>query len=232
MSRLLYLSNLGHTFTLTGKGKLINIGSAATLKGSSKNDTLIGGKGADVLIGNSGSDSLSGGSGKDSLLGGVGADTLIGGKGNDTLTGGKGKDVFVYAKGDGNDTITDYTSGQDKIKITSGSISKTTVNGKDVIFTVGSGSITVKNGKGKKITVVDSNGKTSTKTYSKSSSSNIAELWFTADDTNFSTSSAQIDSITQSSLANYSIDNVGATTDWTTFTPTDPLTSGLTFSEK
>lgn len=222
----------GYTFTLTGKGKLINIGGAATLKGSSKNDTLVGGKGADVLIGNSGSDSLSGGSGNDSLLGGVGTDTLIGGKGNDTLTGGKGKDVFVYAKGDGKDTITDYTSGQDKIKITSGSISKTTVNGKDVVFTVGSGSITVKNGKGKKITVVDSNGKTSTKTYSKNSSANTAELWFTADDTNFSTSSVQIDSITKNGLADYSLGNVNTTTDWTALTPTDSLTSALIFSDK
>lgn len=206
---------------LKSKVKLVGNSLANTINGGTKNDTLIGGAGADKLYGNAGKDSLIGGDGNDSLWGGKGADILVGGKGND---------VFVYSKGDGKDVITDYTAGQDKIKISSGSISKTTVYGKDVIFSVGTGSITVKNGKGKKITVVDSNG--NTKTYSKNSSANTAELWFTADDTNFATSFAQIDSITKNGLSDYSLGNVNTATDWTALTPTDSLTSGLTFSEK
>ena len=217
-----------------GKGNDTLEGGAGKdiLTGGAGDDILSGGSGNDTLIGGAGDDALYGNAGNDILYGGTGDDTIGGGAGKDTLTGGSGKDIFEYANGHGKDTITDYTAGQDKIKISSGSISKTTVSGKDVIFSVGTGSITVKNGKGKKITVVDSYGKTSTKTYSKNSSANIAELWFTADDTNFSSSPAQIDSITQKGFADYSLGNVDATTDWTALTPTDSLTSALTFSDK
>ena len=34
-------------------------------------------------------------------------DTIRGGAGNDTLNGGSGNDAYVYARGDGNDTITE-----------------------------------------------------------------------------------------------------------------------------
>lgn len=46
----------------------------------------------------------------DVLLGGKGNDVLRGGKGNDMLTGGAGSDTFVHYKGDGADTITDFTA--------------------------------------------------------------------------------------------------------------------------
>ena len=96
------------------------------------------------------------------IIGGDGDDTLIGGKGNDTLTGGAGNDVFVYASGDGKDVIADYAVG-DKIRITSGKISKSTVSGSDVIFTIGSGTLTVKKGKNKNITITDASNNTTTK---------------------------------------------------------------------
>ncbi|WP_306297041.1 Calx-beta domain-containing protein [Nostoc sp. C052] len=51
---------------------------------------------------------LNGTSGNDLLRGGTGNDTLIGGAGNDTLIGGAGNDTFVFHRGDGNDTITDF----------------------------------------------------------------------------------------------------------------------------
>ena len=133
------------------------------LSGGSGNDSLYGGTSADTLIGGNGKDYLSGGSGNDSLYGGANADTLTGGKGDDTLTGGYGKDIFIYSKNTGNDVITDYSAGNDKIKISSGSISKTTYSGNDVIFKIGSGTLTVKNGNGKKITINDT-----TKKYSNS----------------------------------------------------------------
>ena len=41
-------------------------------------------------------------------------DTIRGGAGNDTLNGGGGQDTYIYARGDGNDTITEaqsYNSG-------------------------------------------------------------------------------------------------------------------------
>jgi Ca2+-binding RTX toxin-like protein len=47
------------------------------------------------------------------VIGGAGADTLNGGGGDDTLTGGLGADTFVFDFGGGNDTVTDFTGGQD-----------------------------------------------------------------------------------------------------------------------
>ena len=91
------------------------------------------------------------------------ANTIYGGKGNDTLTGGTGNDVFIYASGSGSDVITDYTSNQDKIKITGAKISKSSVSGSDVILSIGSGSIRVKNGKGKTLSIYNnSNSLTNT----------------------------------------------------------------------
>lgn len=201
--------------------------------GNAQNNTINGCMVSDTIYGGAGADSIQGDSGDDKLYGDGDNDTLFGGTGNDTLTGGSGDDVFVYARGYGKDLIADYTEKQDKIKLNAVEIEQTTYSGNDVIFNIkNGGSITVKNGKGKKITVIDSKGKTSTKTYGKATSANVSELWFTADDTNFSTSSAQIDSITKNELSDYSLGNIEATTDWTAFTPKDSLTSGLTFSEK
>lgn len=111
-----------------------------------------------------------------SLVGGKGNDTLAGGDGKDTLTGGKGKDVFVYTSG--NDVITDYASDVDSIQLGAGvKVRNWEVSKKDVIFTTSTGKFTVKNGKGKKITLVDENGDKLTKKYSTSSSSDISHLW-------------------------------------------------------
>ncbi len=141
------------------------IGNSAdnSIKAGKGADTINGGNGKDTIFGGADNDSLYGGNDNDKLLGDAGNDTLNGGRGNDTLTGGAGNDVFIYEGG--NDVITDYTAGQDKIRISSGKISKTTYSGKDVIFTIGSGTLTVKNSKGKKISVTDSNNKS--QTYSK-----------------------------------------------------------------
>ena len=48
---------------------------------------------------------------QDNVLDGVtGADTMIGGLGKDTLTGGAGNDTYVFAKGDGQDTVVESDS--------------------------------------------------------------------------------------------------------------------------
>ncbi|MBE8951652.1 MAG: calcium-binding protein [Quinella sp. 1Q7] len=90
------------------------------------------------------------------------ANTIISGKGNDTLTGGKGNDLFVYSGG--KDVITDYAVG-DKISL-GAAISDTTISGNNVVFTVGKGSLTINNGKGKKLALIDAKGKSSTQTIS------------------------------------------------------------------
>ncbi|MDK2126955.1 calcium-binding protein, partial [Parachitinimonas caeni] len=78
-----------------------------TLGGSSRRDTLLGGAGNDKLYAGSGDDSLEGGDGADYLNGDDGDDWLAGGRGNDTLEGGRGANQYLFAKGDGVDTIID-----------------------------------------------------------------------------------------------------------------------------
>ena len=105
-----------------------------------------------------------GGDGNDSLSGEAGADTLYGGTGTNTLTGGAGKDIFVYEGG--NDVITDYKAGEDKIKLESGSITGASLSSSNVVFSLSdSGKITVKSGKGKNITIIDAEGNETTNVY-------------------------------------------------------------------
>ncbi|WP_052362656.1 Hint domain-containing protein [Falsirhodobacter sp. alg1] len=88
-----------------------------TLFGVSGDDTINGGAGNDFILGNgdlgsaiTGSNVLNGGAGNDTILGGSQSDTITGGTGDDSLTGGGGNDTYVYAAGDGLDTITDFNS--------------------------------------------------------------------------------------------------------------------------
>nr|WP_242052639.1 calcium-binding protein [Sphaerospermopsis sp. FACHB-1194] len=78
------------------------------LSGGSDNDSLEGGAGNDGLGGDSGNDYLNGGAGNDTLYGDNGNDSLEGSTGNDILFGGSGKDIYIFNKGDGQDTISDW----------------------------------------------------------------------------------------------------------------------------
>jgi hypothetical protein len=79
---------------------------------------LFGHQGKDTIFGNGGNDLLRGGAGADQLDGGENNDTIAGDRQNDILTGGSGNDVFVWGKiGDDHDTITDFTDGEDRIKL-------------------------------------------------------------------------------------------------------------------
>jgi serralysin len=84
-------------------------------------ENLTGSAFGDTLTGDSGINILSGLAGNDTLNGGAGSDTLIGGAGNDRLTGGNGADRFVFNFApnatSNKDTITDFTSGTDKIQL-------------------------------------------------------------------------------------------------------------------
>lgn len=106
------------------------------------------------------------------ILGGEENDTIYGGKGNDTLQGGTGADVFVYANGDGKDIIVDYAE-EDTIQFTSGKIKNITANNSDVIFTIGSGKITVLDAADKIVSYIDASGQQ--KTYGNSASNVIED---------------------------------------------------------
>ncbi|UWQ35138.1 hypothetical protein K3555_21485 (plasmid) [Leisingera sp. M527] len=119
----------------SGDDRLYGGSGADSLKGGGGSDTLSGGGGKDQLKGQGGHDDLKGGGGNDSLKGGAGRDTLDGGKGrdqlsgqggddrleggkgHDLLSGGGGEDVFVFARGHGRDTISDFRPGRDLIDL-------------------------------------------------------------------------------------------------------------------
>ncbi|MBD3879625.1 MAG: hypothetical protein SR1Q5_08075, partial [Quinella sp. 1Q5] len=110
--------------------------STATIVGSSKADTItVRGK-------------------KVSINAGKGDDTINIFGTTMSVNGGAGADTFVYKSG--KHVIRDYKE-EDKISITSGTATVTT-SGNNVIFTVGSGKITVTGGKGKTVSYVDGTG--------------------------------------------------------------------------
>jgi Ca2+-binding RTX toxin-like protein len=75
--------------------------------------------GDDMITGGSGADWLDGHGDNDTIYGGGGDDVIIGNVGTDDLTGGSGADTFLYYTAyDGDDTITDFTSGEDMIDLT------------------------------------------------------------------------------------------------------------------
>ncbi|WP_415158130.1 hypothetical protein [Maritalea sp.] len=83
-----------------------------TSAGKDDNTLLSGGLGKDKLISGASKDVLVGGAGDDSLYGNAGDDKLIGGAGNDRLEGGAGNDTYYFNRGDGQDTIFDYSEEQ------------------------------------------------------------------------------------------------------------------------
>lgn len=135
------------------------------------------------------------------IIGGDGDDTLFGGKGTDTLTGGNGADVFVYENGNGNKVITDYDE-EDRIEIRKGSLKSASVKGSNVILTIGSGKITVKGGKNKDITVIDSHGEETVYYNGMASSADLFE------DDNFLTADSRIADVSEVAAANYPATNI------------------------
>lgn len=124
------------------------------LRGGTGWDILIGGDGVDLLYGNAGSDSLLGGAGDDYLAGATGDDTLRGGAGNDRIHGNQGRDVieggagdddlrggtladeFIFAAGDGHDTISDFEHFQDAVLLDAALVGSATT-GAEVIAQYG-----------------------------------------------------------------------------------------------
>ncbi|MFC5921038.1 calcium-binding protein [Neisseria weixii] len=105
-----YAEQLGGT-ALTKLGHQLGTDADETLRGTDLSNFLLGGEGNDTLEGRNGDDILSGGNGHDTLNGGTGNDTLTGGAGNDKLNGGSSEaDTYVFAKGHGQDVVSDSGS--------------------------------------------------------------------------------------------------------------------------
>ena len=118
-----------------------------------KNAKITGSSSADTIKVAGANMTITGGAGNDSIVSKGKNSVITGGKGKDTLTGGKGADIFVYSNGDGNDIITNYDEN-DKISLKSG-VDEISTSGNNVIFTVGTGKITLKNANGKNITYIE-----------------------------------------------------------------------------
>lgn len=84
---------------------------------SSADTTILLKDGNDLVLAGEGDDTIDGGAGKDWIIGEEGDDTIHGGAGNDWMHGGSGDDTFVFKAGHGNDTIRDFTDGEDTIRI-------------------------------------------------------------------------------------------------------------------
>ena len=113
--------------SLYGDNSSQTVGGDDTLYGRAGNDILHGNSGDDTLYGNEDNDTLYGNSGDDTLYGNSGDDTLYGDHssgitltdgGDDTLVGGDGDDTFVFTAVPGDDTIKDFTDGEDQIDLT------------------------------------------------------------------------------------------------------------------
>ena len=165
----------------------LGTGGYITVKAGTGSDTIIGTPSHSKIYGEKGNDFIHAGNGESyvTVKGGSGKDTISvycnysvfeGGKGNDkiTLSLDSYNNVVKYAKGDGKDTVVGFNS-DDTLHITKGSYKVSTKNN-DVIVKVGSGSITLKDAKGQQISIKNSKGKVTTKTYG-STNSNVAELF-------------------------------------------------------
>ncbi len=96
-------------------------GGNDALYGQDGNDLLGAASGDDLVDAGNGNDTLYGGAGNDTLRAGAGADMVYGGAGDDLvdLGGNDGAvDTFVFAPGQGSDTITGFEIGKDDIDLT------------------------------------------------------------------------------------------------------------------
>jgi len=119
-------------------------GDANYLLGTTGADGIRGFGGNDTIVGLAGNDNLVGDGGNDSLLGGAGNDTLTGNAGNDRLSGGVGSDLFVLTAGMGNDTVSDFQHGIDRLDFNALTNSQQSA----VTFTKSNGNLVVRLGDG------------------------------------------------------------------------------------
>jgi Ca2+-binding RTX toxin-like protein len=121
------LVGTGLTFTSTQKAQVFNAGSIEIIQDQSG------------IYGNNDGNNLVGDNSNNSIDGAGGNDTVDGAGGDDFLVGGSGDDLFVFGSGDGDDTIADFTVGQDALLLEDGilvdSLQEQDVNGDSVVDT-------------------------------------------------------------------------------------------------
>ena len=149
-------------------------------------NSVDGGEGSDYMLISSGKTYVNGGAGDDTITSNSNENTLTGGKGNDIITGSIFGETFVYAVGDGNDTITrmganDFLKidlrkrvqrryigyklvtetitsdlGEDFEKI----VNNVSLSGSDMVIKIGTGTLRIQNALGTPIKLIDDHLKT------------------------------------------------------------------------
>ncbi len=94
----------------------------------------------DAIVGDSDNEMLFGMNGDDHISGGDGDDSLYGEQGNDVLTGGEGYDQFFIQATNGQDIITDFVIGTDRVNLDEAPENITLLrSGNDLLMLIGQG---------------------------------------------------------------------------------------------
>lgn len=109
------ISGYNSAYGCTGNETIYAGAGNDTIYANGGDDVVYGEDGDDKVYGNDGNDILYGGEGNDHLEGGNGDDILVGGAGDDYMFGGYGSDTYIYNRGDGNDTIFNWDSRDDRV---------------------------------------------------------------------------------------------------------------------
>ena len=115
-----------------------------------------------------------------SVMGGTGNDTLIakdatgsvlnGGRGNDRIYLGTGVDRVYFASGDGNDSVYGFEANKDILAFyDNGKVEKVRATKAELVLRNGQGTVTLRNGAGKKLLIEDGKGR-------------VQKYWFGSDD--------------------------------------------------
>ncbi len=116
-----YIVGVGDTVVEASNAGTDTVQSAVTWSlGANVENLVLVGSAAVNGTGNTLANVLTGNAGNNVLVGGDGNDTMAGGQGNDVLNGGTGNDVFQFARGDGQDTVTDTSGSSDRLNFGSG----------------------------------------------------------------------------------------------------------------
>lgn len=151
-----------------GDDMLFGGNGADEMRGHNDDDILVGRQGDDRLVGGGGHDQIFGGWHDDVVFGGAGRDVIDGGLGDDVATGGLGKDVFIFdieyntpyfqpGVTSEHDVVQDFAVGLDMLHFQSFGMdlnrssaldtfrANSVQDGADTVFTLGGGTITLRN---------------------------------------------------------------------------------------
>ncbi|MGF1498690.1 MAG: alkaline phosphatase [Elainellaceae cyanobacterium] len=113
------VGNLGDDVIYGSEGRDVLFGDTDSFR-EGNDDLIYGGTESDRILGGGGNDELYGEDGVDYIFGNFGDDLLSGGLGDDNLNGGNGSDTYLFAAGEGTDTVRGFDISEDFIALGEG----------------------------------------------------------------------------------------------------------------